>query len=97
MVQTTQITTQTTTIRNNIVSVPQGSAIRTNPCFTSMAQVPTNPNNIQTNYSHSNYQITQPQIQPLTTVSNPKNINSSAFISEPIKSFEGLDHTFTPE
>ena len=33
----------------------------------------------------------------LFTVSNPKYINSSASISEPIKSFDGLELKCTPE
>ena len=56
-----------------------------------------NTNNLQTYTSHSNYHITLSSAQPLTTVSNPTCINSSASISEPIKPFDGLDHKYTPE
>ena len=59
--------------------------------------MPTNTNNLQTNTSLSNYHITHPSAQPLTTVSNPIFVNSFASVSEPIKSFDGLDHKYTPE
>ena len=93
----TQTVTSYNSVQHHNVSVPSSSSIKTNPYFTPMSQSPANTNNLQTNTPHSNYHITHPYAQPSTTISNPTYINSSASISETIKSFDGLDPKYTPE
>ena len=96
-----QHNTQTTTSSNSTqcqnIPAPSTSSIRTISYFTPISQVRTNTNNLQSNTSHSNYHITHPYYQPSTTISNPLYITSSTSISEPIKSFDGLDHKYTPD
>ena len=42
------------------------------------------------------YNTVPPSTIPQSTVPNPTYINSSTSISEPFKSFDGLDHSYTP-
>ena len=46
--------------------------------------------------SHTAHTIPSSTLPPFT-LSTPTYINSSTSISEPIKSFDGLDHNYTPE
>ena len=93
----TQVVTSNTTIQHNNVPVSPRSSIRTNPFFIPVSQIPTSTNNLQTNTLHSNYHITHPYTQSLTTVSNATYINSSASISEPINPVDGFYPKYTPE
>ena len=44
-----------------------------------------------------NYQPLPSSTIPISTVSNSTYINPSASIPEPIKTFDGLDHNYTPK
>ena len=74
------------------ISNPPSTNVRTNPHFhnTSTFSI-TNIPNVPT------YKTAPPSTIPQSTLSQPTFINSSTSISEPIKTFDGLDHNFTPE
>ena len=71
---------------------PPSTTIRTNPHLhsTSTTSLPNISNN-------PTYNTTPPSILSHNTMSHPTYINSSTSISEPIKSFDGLDHNYTTE
>ena len=59
--------------------------------FTITSNTTTNTSNIPT------YNTIPPSTKPQSTVSHPTYINSFTSISEPIKPFDNLDYTYTPE
>ena len=81
------------TIHNSQFQIlnPPSTNIRTNPHFhnTSTTSI-TNISNVPT------YNTAPPSTLSQGTLSQPTFINSSTSISEPIKSFDGLDHNYTP-
>ena len=78
---------------------PPSTNIRTNPHINgSYAQPIRNPPNISSNVSNlPTYNTSPPSTIPQPTISQPTYINSSTSISEPIKTFDGLDHNYAPE
>ena len=71
---------------------PPPTTIRTNPYFHNTSTTSfTNISNVPT------YNTVQPTTISQTTIPQPTYINSSTSISEPIKRFDGLDHSYTPE
>ena len=75
--------------------------IRTIPhIHTTYTQPFTNPQNILPNPSIAptcTYKTVSPSTLPHSTISTPTYFNSSTSISEPIKPFDRLDHSYTPE
>ena len=71
---------------------PPSTTIRTNPHLhkTSTTSLTNLSNNLI-------YNTTPPSTVSYNTMSHPTYINSSTSLSEPIKTFDGLDHNYTPE
>ena len=84
-------------LNSTLTSLP--STIQTNPLIQPIsAQSQFNTINIPppSFSSHTTHAIPSSTI-PLTTLTTSTYINSSASISDSIKSFDGLDHNYTPE
>ena len=66
--------------------------------LTLQTQLFTNTPNISSNTSNiPTYNPVPPSTMPQSTNSHPTYLNSSASICEPIKPFDGFDHSYTPE
>ena len=86
--------TITPTLQTSQFHIPNSpsTTIRTNPHFQNTSTTSlTNISNIPT------YNTTPPSTITPNTMSHPTYINSSTSISEPIKPFDGLDHSYAPE
>ena len=82
---------------NNIQSSPNPSTVRrTNPhSNTTFTLLLINTHNVSPN-QNMNYQPISSSTLPISIVSNPIYINSSASTSEPIKHLDSRDHIYTP-
>ena len=82
------------TIQNSQFQIPSSHStnIRNNPhIHNTFTKHFTNTSNVPT------YNTVPPSTKSQNTISQPTYINSSISTSEPINSFDGLDHNYTPE
>ena len=93
---TINIQTSSTRLHNYNTSFPE---TQLNPSFQQASTIPqTNTLNLlpPSQNSHTTHTLPLPTLTP-PTHNTPTYINASTSISEPIKSFDGLDHNYTPE
>ena len=96
---TTQNTTNTQSSSTQFHNHIPFTTIQTKP---PLQQVPTQPqtntlNILATSHNSHTTHATPSSNLPPTTLNTTTYINSSTSISKPIKSFDGLDHNYTPE